>query len=448
MDAIKSNPLRGICRRHFLLIAINNNSPHKILRRSFLLIFLLSQFSIFNSVQAQDSNKVSVKLYGFIRNYLTFDSRKTYTVIGDQYNMIPFDERWNEDGSEDLNAVPNLQLQALTSRFGVSIQGPQLWHWRLSGKLEGDFGGFGTNNTILRLRLAYVKLTRGSSEFLVGQDWHPLSGDIMPEVLGMAAGARGTRYWGSFGYTAALLWQLQYMNNGPKSPNDPTSIASIDFAHKAVWPEAFLGLNFKQGPWYVQAGVDAQIIKPRTHALIGGVTQKVDETVESITPTLYAQYVEGPWSVKFRTLLAQNTSHLNQLVGYGVTAVNADGSWDYAPLRATISYLNIAYGKKVRCNLFLGYMKNLGAGEDLWLDPATGGYHIYMKGGENFTHLNIVYRIAPSISYNVSAFTLGLEYEATWATYGDLNSKGAVVNNSSLHDVVNHRLCALVKYNF
>ena len=238
------------------------------------------------------------------------------------------------------------------------------------------------------------------------------------------------------------------MNNGPKSPNDPTSIASIDFAHKAVWPEAFLGLNFKQGPWYVQAGVDAQIIKPRTHALIGGVTQKVDETVESITPTLYAQYVEGPWSVKFRTLLAQNTSHLNQLVGYGVTAVNADGSWDYAPLRATISYLNIAYGKKVRCNLFLGYMKNLGAGEDLWLDPATGGYHIYMKGGENFTHLNIVYRIAPSISYNVSAFTLGLEYEATWATYGDLNSKGAVVNNSSLHDVVNHRLCALVKYNF
>lgn len=367
-------------------------------------------------VTAQDTNKISIKPYGFIRNYLTFDSRKTYTVVGGEYNMIPYDERWNEDHSEDLNDVASMQLQALTSRFGLDIQGPQLWKWKLSGKLEGDFGGFGANNTVLRLRLAYLKLSREGRELLVGQDWHPLSGDIMPEVLGMAAGApfrphsrtpqiRGTRLWGSFGFTAALLWQLQYMNNGPKSATDPTSTASIDFAHNALWPEAFLGLNFKQGPWYVQLGVDAQILKPRTHAVVGGVTKKVDETVESLTPTLYAQYVEGNWSVKFRTLLAQNTSHLNQLVGYAVTGVNADGSWSYAPLKASISYLNIAYGKKIRCNLFLGYMKNLGAGEDFWLDPATGDYHIYMKGGKDndFTHLNSVYRIAPSVSYNVKA---------------------------------------------
>ena len=410
------------------------------------------------SVYAQDTNKVAVKVYGFVRNYLTFDSRKTYTVIGGEYNMMPYDEQWNEDHSEDLNAAPNMQLQALTSRFGLDIQGPMLWKWHLGGKLEGDFGGFGTNNHELRLRLAYVKLNRGGSELLVGQDWHPLSGNIMPEVLGMAAGApfrphsrtpqiRGTRYWGSFGYTAALLWQLQYMNNGPKNATDPTSTASIDFAHNALWPEAFLGINFKQGPWYVQLGADVQILKPRTHALIGGVTKKVDETVESFTPTLYAQYVGGDWSVKFRTLLAQNTSHLNQLVGYGVTSVNADGSWDYAPMKASISYLNIAYGKKVRYNLFLGYMKNLGAGKDLH-DFGTNDYRIYMKGGTNFTNLNSVYRIAPSVSYNVKAFNFGLEYEWTTATYGELAGDGSVKNNDNLHAVVNHRICALVKYNF
>lgn len=412
-------------------------------------------------VTAQDTNKISIKPYGFIRNYLTFDSRKTYTVVGGEYNMIPYDERWNEDHSEDLNDVASMQLQALTSRFGLDIQGPQLWKWKLSAKLEGDFGGFGSNNTLLRLRLAYLKFSDNHSEILVGQDWHPLSGDIMPEVLGMAAGApfrphsrtpqiRGTRLWGSFGFTAALLWQLQYMNNGPKSATDPTSTASIDFAHNALWPEAFLGLNFKQGPWYVQLGVDAQILKPRTHAVVGGVTKKVDETVESLTPTLYAQYVEGNWSVKFRTLLAQNTCHLNQLVGYAVTGVNADGSWSYAPLKASISYLNIAYGKKIRCNLFLGYMKNLGAGEDFWLDPATGDYHIYMKGGKDndFTHLNSVYRIAPSVSYNVKAFNIGLEYEWTACTYGDIDTDGSIRQNDNLHQVVNHRLCALVKYNF
>ncbi len=412
-----------------------------------------------NKTWAQsDTSKASVKLYGFVRNYLTFDSRKTYTVVGGEYNMIPFDEKWNEDHSEDLNDVASMQLQALTSRFGVDIKGPMLCGWNTSGKLEGDFGGFGTNNTVLRLRLAYLKLSKGGSELVIGQDWHPLSGNIMPEVLGMAAGApfrphsrtpqvRGIRYFGSFGITAALLYQLQYMNNGPTSASNPASTNSIDFANNALWPEAFLGLNFKQGPWYAQLGCDFQTIKPRTHALVSGVTKKVDESVSSITPTLYAQYVEGDWSVKFRTLLAANTSHLNQLVGYGVSDVNADGSWSYAPLRSTISYLNIAYGKKVRYNLFFGYIKNLGAGKDLY-DFGTNDYRIYMKGGENFTHLYSVYRIAPSISYNVKAFNIGLEYEWTACTYGDLATDGTILDNDNLHQVDNHRICVLVKYNF
>ena len=410
-----------------------------------------------NKVYAQsDTTKVSVKLYGFVRNYLTFDSRKTYTVIGGEYNMLPYDEHV-VDGV-DLNAVPSLQMQALTSRLGVALTGPKLCGWESSGKLEGDFGGFGSTNTVLRLRLAYLKLNRGGSEFLVGQDWHPLSGDIMPDVLGMAAGApfrphsrtpqvRATQYWGAFGCTAALLWQLQYMNNGPKNASDSTSTASLDYANHALWPEAFLGLNVKAGGFYGQVGVDAQIIRPRTHAVVDGVTRKVDETVASLTPTLYAQYLGGLWSVKFRTLLAQNTSHLNQLNGYGVTAVNEDGSWSYAPLRASISYLNVAVGKTWRANLFLGYMKNLGAASDLH-DFGTAGYLIYMKGGQDFTRLNSLYRIAPSVSYNVKAFNLGLEYEWTAATYGDLAANGSVLLNDNLHQVANHRVLALVKYNF
>lgn len=414
-------------------------------------------------VYAQEAPMVSVKVYGFVRNYLTFDSRKTYTVVGGEYNMIPFDEKWNEDHSEDLNAVSSMQFQALTSRFGLNITGPKLGRVTSSGKLECDFGGFGSNNCVLRLRLAYLKLRTEegvwNTELLMGQDWHPLSGDIMPEVLGMAAGApfrphsrtpqvRASMFIGSFGYTAALLWQLQYMNNGPRDAADSTSVASIDFARNTLVPEVFFGLNFKQGAWYAQLGADVQVLRPRTHALVGGVTKKVDESVSSITPTLYAQYVEGMWSVKFRTLLAQNTSHLNQLVGYAVTGVNDDGSWSYKPMQATISYLNIAYGKQVRCNLFLGYMKNLGAGESL--HDFGGSYRIYMKGGpdKDFTHLNSVWRVAPSISYNVKAFNVGLEYEITDCTYGDITSDGTIALNGNLRNVINHRICALVKYNF
>ena len=427
-------------------------------------------------VHAQDTNKVSVKVYGFVRNYLTFDSRKTYTVVGGEYNIIPYDEKWNEDKSEDINDVAHAQLQALTTRIGLNLEGPELLGMKSSGKIEADFGGFGTNNMVLRIRQAFVKLSagdeKGSRELLFGQTWHPLSGDIMPEVMGMAAGApfrphsrtpqvRGIRYWGSFGCTVALLYQLQYMNNGPvwdNTKNVYVSSNSTDFALNALWPEAFLGLNFKNGAWYAQMGVNAQVLRPRTYANVGGITKKVDETVESFTPTLYAQYVNGMWSVKFRTLLAQNTSHLNQLCGYAVTGVNDDGSWNYAPIRNTISYLNMAFGKKFRANLFLGYMKNLGAAEDLYdfdTDPTAVQYNIYMKGGQNlsdpskdFTHLSSIYRIAPSFSYNVKAFNIGLEYEWTACSYGDIDTDGSIKDNVHLHIVANHRICALVKYNF
>lgn len=412
---------------------------------------------------SQDSSKVSVKPYGFIRNYYTFDSRQTYTVVGGEYNMIPYDKK-PVDGV-DLNDVPQGQLQALTSRFGVNVFGPRVLGWNSSAKLEGDFGGFGDKNTVLRLRLAYLKLRLEnggqSSEIVVGQDWHPLSGDIMPEVLGMAAGApfrphsrtpqlRNTHYWGAFGYTGALLWQLQYMNNGPvwdKNSNGYVSTSSIDFFNHALWPEAFWGLNLKTEALYVQLGVDAQVLRPRTHAQMDATMKKVDETVTSLSPTLYAQYAGGLWTIKFRTLLAQNTSHLNQLVGYAVTGVNADGSWDYSPMQATISYFNIAVGKKYRGNLFLGYMKNLGAGENLY-DFGSGKYMIFMKGGEEFTHLNSVWRVAPSFSYNIKAFNIGLEYEVTACTYGDLAANGSILLNDNLRSVVNHRICALVKYNF
>ena len=43
---IKSNPLRGICRRHFRLIAIKSNPLRGILRRSFLLILYLLHFPL------------------------------------------------------------------------------------------------------------------------------------------------------------------------------------------------------------------------------------------------------------------------------------------------------------------------------------------------------------------------------------------------------------------
>ena len=416
--------------------------------------------------------KVSAKLYGFVRNYFNYDSRQTYYVVGGEYNMIPKDESWstpdeNNPNRFDQNAIPQFHLMAITTRVGLNLTGPGILGATSSqGKIEADFGGFSTTNTVLRIRHAYCKLNwdkeGDNSELLVGQTWHPLSGDIMPEVLGMAAGApfrphsrtpqvRYQYYHGNFGVTASALSQVQYMNNGPSWDGSKwTSTNSTSFAYNAILPEFFLGLNYKSSKVYAQLGIDYQTLRPRTYGFVGTDKVAVDETLNSFTPTLYFQYTEGLFALKFRSLLAQNTSHLNQLVGYGVTNFDPlTGVWEYTPMQASISYLNLAYGKKVRANIFLGYQENLGlAGNKSLATLADGSANIYSKG--NYTNVQSIWRICPGVSYNTKAFNIGIEYELTGVAYGNKNAMNpnGTFDAENTHEVLGHRICALVKYNF
>lgn len=445
-------------------------------------VMLSAQEKPAEKAKPEAPKKVRVTPYGFVRNYFNYDSRNTYTSNGGEYNMVPYDEKWNasqekcdELGIEraDLNATPQAHLLALTTRIGLNLEGPALLGAQSSGKIEADFGGFGTNNTVLRIRHAYMKLNWDNEqdlkqELLLGQAWHPLSGDIMPEVLGMAAGAPfrahsrtpQLRYiftHGKVGFTAAALYQLQYMYNGPSfdtKGGEWSSTNSTSFANTAIVPELFLGVQYRTEHIYTQLGSTCQTLRPRyfgyTKVDDKWYAYPVEEQLTTFTPTFYFQYTDGLFSTKFRTTLAQNTSQVNQLNGYAVTAVNPDGSWSYAPLKATISYVDFAYGKKYRANLFLGYMQNLGADTDLYNFGTDGKtkYQIYMKGGENFTKLNSVFRVAPSLSYNLSHFNFGIEYEWTACTYGDQAQNGSIIDNENLHTVANHRICMLVKYNF
>lgn len=431
-------------------------------------------------------HKVQVTPYGFVRNYFNYDNRSTYYVIGGEYNMIPKDENWNMTEEQaaalglertDLNAVPTASFLAITTRIGLNLAGPEVFGAKTSGKIEGDFGGFSTTNNVLRIRQAFAKLSwlneeeHTNSELLMGQTWHPLSGDIMPEVLGMAAGApfrphsrtpqvRYQFYHGDFGFTASALYQLQYMNQGPTfSDNKWGRTNSTEFANNAIMPEFFLGANLKNEHIYAQLGADIQTIRPRTFGTVDasdGNTYKVDvdEKITTLTPTLYFQYTEGRFALKARTLLAENTSHLNMLMsGYGVTGMNPDGSWEYTALRNSTSYINFAYTlrekKDIRLDLFFGYMKNLGLtdkGQAL-IEKGTTGLadpnYVYCKG--NYTNINTIWRVAPSVSYNLKHFNLGLEYELTCVNYGDLQLDGTV---EGLRDVMGHRVCVLMKYNF
>ncbi len=418
-------------------------------------------------------SKISVKPYGFVRNYLVFDSRKTVTVCGEEYNIIPLDEDWNiteaqatTDGDVlpegataryDANAVPQMHLLALTSRFGVALSGPGLFGASSNGRIEGDFAGFGTNNTVMRLRLAYVQLrwddAKVSQSLLVGQDWHPLSGNIMPEAIGMAAGSPfrphsrtpQVRYelaHGLLRLTAATLWQFQYTSPGPNGE-------STEYSRQGLLPELFVGVGLRNELIYAQLGADftSLLVREQLSVLPDGTATTYpylfEGRVNGFSPTLYFQYTPGLFSLKMRSTLAQNLGHMNMLSGYARTLEDSNPTtWHYKPLRSSTTYLDLAYGKRWRANLLLGYHKNFGVADGFTI----AGNAIYVKKG--ITNINSIYRIAPSISYNVAAFNIALEYEWTAVTYGDLQSDGTVANNDNLHQVANHRFCAMVKYSF
>lgn len=442
------------------------------------ILFLLPVFAMNIAVAApRDSikvnDKVSIKAYGFVRNYFNFDSRKTMTVCGGDYNMIPYDEDWNITAAQaatltgvelqdvmqlryDRNDVPQAQFVALSSRMGLALTGPTILGASSSGRFEGDFAGFGTSNTVLRLRLAYLRLDwqRGASRhtLLVGQDWHPLSGDIMPDALGMAAGApfrphsrtpqvRYELLSNGFTLMATALYQYQFTSPGPSGD-------SWSYANQALVPELFAGIGYRNEHIISQLGVDYTPLNVRSEmstTFNNGTTATylLEKKCHSFSSTLYFQYIDGLFSLKMRSTLAQNLGHLNMLSGYALVMDNDNpNDWSYKPLSASVTYLDLAYGRKWKFNLLTGYHKNLGLADGY----SIVNNKIYMKKGVN--NINSFYRVAPSVSYNTKAFNVGLEYEMTSVAYGDLQSDGTVADNDNLHNVVNHRICLMVKYNF
>ncbi|MBQ2787727.1 MAG: hypothetical protein IJF00_07215 [Bacteroidaceae bacterium] len=397
--------------------------------------------------------KITFKPYGFVRNYACFDSRDNLSSNSDQFNMIPKDEALNGYG-DDLNAKADILLLSITTRLGLNITGPDFLGAKTSAKIESDFAGFGTSNTVLRIRQAYAKLDWEKDNLLVGQAWHPMMGDMMPDVFSLATGApftpfsrspqvRYNRIAGDFTLTATALYQFQYLSYGPNANDLESSTTSFDFARKALVPELYFQAMYKEGGFMAGAGVDILTLKPRTeYTDNNGEKMLSDELLTSFTPTAFFSYKDGNWGIKGRVTYAQNASHLNMLSGYGVTKVKDNGEVEYGSLSSVTAWLDVTYKQQLKKGsltycLFGGYGKNLGCEDDF-----VSSKMMYVRGYKNIDNF---WRVSPSVLYTHNAMQIGLEYEPTTVGYGTMKADGSVDNKRS---VTNHRICALLKYNF
>ena len=394
---------------------------------------------------AKAQEKPSVKLYGFIRNYACFDTRESMTSNSEQFYYMPKDEKLDANG-EDINEQPNMMLLSITTRLGLNITGLEFLGAKTSAKIESDFAGFGTSNTVLRIRQAYAKMEWEKNSILAGQAWHPMMGDMMPDVFSLETGAPFTPFSRTpqvrydyknkgFTLTATALYQYQYTSYGPDG-------ASFNYARNAIVPELYFQAMYKNGGFMIGAGVDLLTLKPRQSytmsiddengATVTATYKCKEDPVVSISPTIFASYKKGNWGIKGRFTYAQNAAHLSMIRGYGVTAVNENGEQEYGSINSAGGWVDVTYKKTLKKGFltfccFAGYTKNLGC-----KDEFTGP--IYMRGEKNMDNM---WRVAPSILYTHNAMQIGIEYNPTTVAYGTPDSQYKM---SVTHNVTNHRI--------
>ena len=435
-----------------------------------------------NSAAAEPEQKVEpknhFKLYGFVRNYFIYDSRESVSGTADLFYYLPKDVSM-KDGI-DINDESSFRFVALTSRLGVDVTGYSIGNVHFGAKIEGDFYAGLSNSTNAnatvyfpsstkisgtaqaRLRQAYATVTwkdlpmgedqKASVALKIGQGWHPMAADF-PHVFSLEVGAP----FGPFSRTplvqmdanlgsnwfvsAAALWQMQYQSNGPIG-------GSAMYMKYGKTPEAYAALGYKTKNFLIKAGVDVLSIKPRVFGTLNEKTVKVSDRKTSVLGYAYAQYSYKKFAVKAKTTYGEGGEHMNLMSGYAKIGENPDGSWNYASLRNSSSWLSLIYGKKWQGVLMLGYMKNLGLAEAASGPLAKSDVYFCTNG---FSNINQMYRINPQIIYNIGKLNVGLEYQWTSVQYGEynegkLNEFGLADKN--LHWVGNHRINMMVKYNF
>lgn len=418
--------------------------------KKYILIFLCLVTVSGSFAQMKD---FKFKFYGQIRTDFYYNSRANEETVDGLFYMYPKDKVRDEDGN-DLNSTANSNFYTLYSRLGVDVAGPKLGTAKTSAKVEVDFRGTGSSYSVVRLRHAYLNLDWGKSALLLGQTWHPLFGDVSPQILNLSVGApfqpfsrapqiryRYTNH--NFQLTGAAVWQSQYLSQGPAGK-------SQEYIKKSCIPEIYVGADYKKGGLLAGVGVELLSLKPRTesvmqeYGMVDGKKQvvatrkyKVDERITTLSYEAHVKYTNKDWFIGAKSVLGSNLTQASGLGGFGIKSIDErTGEQKYTPIRFSSSWLNVVYGQKWKPGIFVGYAKNLGTSDELESEQ------LYGTG----TNLAQLVTAGAELTYNVPHWKFGLEYTLSSAWYGSLNkSNGKIIDT---HAVCNNRIVAVAMFMF
>ncbi|HAN17162.1 MAG: hypothetical protein A2X13_06195 [Bacteroidetes bacterium GWC2_33_15] len=428
------------------LIKITKTNYMKIFIRNLLIISLLLFASKLFS-QESEEKKIDFKLSGFIRTDFYYDSRQNAEALEGLLHIYPKDISLDAN-SKDQNAQSSVGLVDIASRITGQITGPDVFGAKLLGYLEVDFtGGIDGFTSRVRLRNAYSKLTWEKSEILIGRDWHPMfTKEVFPTVLSINTGLPFNAFnrspmlfaahkIGQFRVIGAVIYQSDYANSGPDGK-------SAKYLKNSGIPNLHLQLQYNPGEFLFGVAADYKCIQPRISvdtSITSGTFYVADEKLNSYAWMGYFKYQQPKLVIKGKAVYGQNLSESIMPGGYGVSSIDSiTGTEKYTPFNHLYLWANVVYGDKFKVGIFGGYTRNYGANDNLIDKKRNYGMAL---------DISYLYRIAPTVTYRIKNFQLGLELEYTVAAYGtnDLEDYGKVKDT---HEVSNTRVLFSVSHYF
>ena len=383
-------------------------------------------------MSANAQKNVSIDWYGFVAAQSFINTHESVASADGFLYLYPTDKNTDPVDGHDRAAYTHGSWFGTMARLGFVLKGPDVLGASTRAKAELEFSGHTAPGSIL-YRHAFMAFDWQKSTLTLGQTWHPMN-DLFPSTVGIAIGSpfntlnrspqlRYEYFLGSdknIKLMGAAIFQAANASNGRDGK-------TYNYIRRSLFPMFYGGIDFTFGGLKVGGGIEYQRISP----YFDSADNNKKYYMNGLSGMIQAQYAKDKLSIKAKSLIGQNMSHLGICTGYGKVDQTER---DYAPLTACSSWAQIQYGADLKFGLFGGYMVNLGASKDL--------RSVYSAEGGSIGNM---WRVSPNLQYTVGNVNLGVEYELTTVAYGDRQPNGTVTNT---HNVSNNRLLLSAMYTF
>ena len=383
---------------------------------------------------------------GFVNPQFFVDTRQVVSGREEMMLFYPKPVERDADGN-DINAVPSLNMLAITARLALAIEGPDVLGAKIKGYIEGDYtGASDASINLFRLRHAYIDMRWKHHELLLGQYWYPMTvHEIMPATQPLNMGApfhpyvryTQARYTMRYGHFEALAVAAFQLDNKSKGPNG----SSPSYLKHSLVPEINLQLRYHSERLLAGVAYNLLVIRPRDYVTdtLGG-KHKTDTRYASHSFSAFMRYDWTGWRLNAQTILSDNLYEGCTLGGYIESYDVATNSYSYKPFHFTTVWVDFGRTRgSWRPGLFVGGAYNTSGSAGA---QATG---VYGRGYD----IDWLYRIQPRIGY-VTKFGLSFwfEIEHTFAAYRNTLAEAATEDRHDACRVHNERFILGAVYGF